>query len=427
MTIRTGTTQEPRLVAAAHLLAGAYLVVACVVPFRYGSVLAALAVAALAFLTLARRRMPLSGLIWTIILSSLGLLGVIVGLIRGNPGAMPTITVYVAEPIVFGLLFPMLYQTQRDIRRLLTSLDVALVVSVSIGAIQFANAYYGLSLPIGVIADDRFTSVSLDGLRTSSNFQAFNALVFLAPYAVVRMVDRQIPAIQRGCLGLSAAVGVMLSGRQAIVLVVAGAAALLAIVAPLPQTWHGMRAAVRVLAAALASVTVVVFLRNARVESLLDTSSLQEGGVRADQAEVLLRQWESSPLVGIGAGGTTPGLVRSEAAPWQFELSYHATLMGFGLLGAVILAAFALWVGLALSRVAFVPSLSVLAILAGFAGALLANSSNPYLTRIEGMWMIFVPFGVAVAINSSFRLRRGQKSLNGERSAGLHVPSHNVN
>ncbi len=37
-------------------------------------------------------------------------------------------------------------------------------------------------------------------------------------------------------------------------------------------------------------------------------------------------------------------------------------------------------------------------ILAGLLGTGLACSVDPYLFKIDGMWMVFVPFGVAVAI-----------------------------
>jgi O-antigen ligase len=110
--------------------------------------------------------------------------------------------------------------------------------------------------------------------------------------------------------------------------------------------------------------------------------------------------WSNSPLIGQGLGASADSVVRSEEQPWAYELSYVALLFQVGLLGFIIYSSAVLWIfyaGLKIVRLRPDAAQIILPLLAGLAGLLLVNITNPYLFKFDYLWTIFLP---VAAINA---------------------------
>ncbi|KRE97268.1 hypothetical protein ASG76_00625 [Nocardioides sp. Soil774] len=407
---REGVAQS----VAAGLL-GTYVVVGSLVPYLYGPWLACAIMGALVLLVASQRELSMSGMAWLAGLLSVGLLGFLVGTLNDNPGVVPTATVYVVEPVVIGAAFILLLQTSGGLSRVLLILDLSIVAIVLVAIALYVTWYVGAQMPAWLV-DPAYSAVDVADGTPRTNFQGFNAFVFLGAYGVARLsvrVGGWEPRWWRFAVALLAVVGIVLSGRR--ILFLAIPAALLIVwsltrikrsdgASPVRQVrWVVGGGLVLVVVAGLA----IWFTPLRQLVAGLFTVQSAEGPVdpRLDQHAELLKAWWESPIWGRGAGYVIPGYERSEAFPWIFELSYHVLLMNFGVIGIVILAAWTWWVGSRLA-VQVSESLASAAVLAGFLSTILATTSNPYLSKLEGLWMVMIPFGVACLGSRKVGLRK---------------------
>lgn len=410
----------------------AYVVVTAAVPYLYGTYLAPLLALAL-LLMLLQRRVSGIAMTWTALLVSLGVLGAVIGFARGNPGAEPTLTIFVIEPLVLGLLLGSVSRLPGWQHWVRVMLDAALLAVVGLGFVLYIAASLDVSLP-GWLVDPALAYVDTTGSTLRTNFQGFNSLVFLAPYGCARLFWRSTDERRWWTLLVffAAVAGVMLAGKRVLYLtvpaLVVASLVLLALVVvrrssrPLDVRRGLVEAgwAVAAVAAAVVAVGVVsglgpteVFARTVAQVTLQETPAAEadpelaeqmgaEGlGVRELQSRELLEEWAESPVVGKGSGAVPDDYVRDPAAPWSFELTYHVILSNFGLLGLLVLGSWALWIALWLLRAAWRRDSLAASVGAGFVGTALASALDPYLLKLDGMWMVFIPFGVAIAARAS--------------------------
>lgn len=396
----------------------AYLVVSCTAPYLFGRYLAASLALGLVGALLIGLPVPLTAFAWSIGLGSLGTFGVLFGSLNGNSGALSTVSLWIVEPLLLGLLIPMAYRGERDVRRLLTTLDLALVATALLGFLLYLNNIAGLNLPITALIDPRFTGVDLSEGVLRTNFQGYNSLAFLAPYAAFRFFlgGRFAPSTpQRALVALAAVSGVILSGRQILYLEVPLAVSLvLALTRRARNDSAGVRQnnlGKRVLTVFLVAGSFVFLLQSIGLSltstltrTLSQVTYQDASGVRSEESAKLLSRWLENPLFGHGAATTIKGYARDPLVPWDFELSYHVVLVTFGIFGALILMAWILWTTRSLVRSTVSGHLEHRAILGGYVGVLFASSTNPYLFKLDGIWMAFVPF--AVAVSSEARRRQ---------------------
>jgi len=131
---------------------------------------------------------------------------------------------------------------------------------------------------------------------------------------------------------------------------------------------------------------------------------------RFEQLNALIRGWMAHPLIGVGLGASAEayGSVRSEL-PWAYELSYLALLYQVGIVGFIIFASGVIWIyrmGIKIINRDSLLGISMLPILVGMSTLLIANATNPYLVRFDGLWAIFLPL---IPINNWLLNQRQQK------------------
>lgn len=124
-------------------------------------------------------------------------------------------------------------------------------------------------------------------------------------------------------------------------------------------------------------------------------------------SDLRLQQWAAmwdsfskSPLIGQGLGAALDPMRENKKMAWAYELYYGALLFKVGLLGLAIYGVAVFWVffsGIKLARRMPEAGPVILPLLAGLAGFLLINATNPYLTKFDYLWTIFLP---VAAINA---------------------------
>lgn len=127
-----------------------------------------------------------------------------------------------------------------------------------------------------------------------------------------------------------------------------------------------------------------------------NTSDDEGSSIRGLQSSGLIRSWMDYPILGSGLGSASEYVIRSEATPWVYELSYLTLLFQTGIVGFIIYMSLLYWIfykGLVLIKsndkfIFLLPSL------VGSFCFLLGNASNPYLIAFDHMWAIFLPMGL---------------------------------
>lgn len=392
-----------------HLSLALYFLISCAAPYLFGNLLAALLVGGLVLAAFANRRLPMTAFAWTITLGSLGTFSVLYGVHNGNPGALSVASVYLVEPLVLGLLLPLTYCSLRDLRWLTSALDVALVATAALGVALYLESVLGLGLPLERVIDQRFTAVDLSTGVLRTNYQGYNSFVFLAPYGLARCVSGAT-LTRRTVLGLAVFSGLLLSGRS--VLFLSTPIALACAYGLMRREKQSRRAKVRavpIFFGFIGAMTVMTGLLLALglspssvVERTANAITVQDkSGIRLQQSRILLDEWLESPLIGHGAGRSVQGYVRDLETPWSYELSYHVLLMNVGVLGMLVLFAWGAWTVWRLRLAAPILRPLSTAIMSGFLGAVVAAATNPYFFKIEGLWMAFLPFAVAVCASNA--------------------------
>lgn len=335
-----------------------------------------------------------------------------------NPGFGNAAMVFVVSPAIFWLcavavderMLRLLFHTAAWVT---TGLGVVIVIYVAGNTGLLPQV-----LPAWLLQETGAGFGELGTGATQIRFYAISTLVAAGPmWAASLFVGRDSvlpPQWLRLVATLAALAAGLVAGRRALAVVLI----LAPLVAWLVKKIVARKGAAtkvdgRILIGAVAALTAAVAVAPSLLSgailsntwrSVVDFSTSDTSGVGAEQfvrtyqADRLISEWSSSPLMGHGFGHVIQGYYRSQAEPWQFELQYHALLMQTGLLGALVILAGALVmlnavIKAARARPDLAPTL-VVACTAALA-MLIANASNPYLQTPGHFWSIFLPVAVA--------------------------------
>jgi hypothetical protein len=118
---------------------------------------------------------------------------------------------------------------------------------------------------------------------------------------------------------------------------------------------------------------------------------------RRQQYFALVNEWYEHPVLGAGLGEPAYGSVRSDAMPWAYELSYLALLSQTGLLGVTVYGsgiAWIYWMAVRIFRAGGPFGEIMLPLIVGTTCFLIANATNPYLAKFDGLWTLFLPLAL---------------------------------
>lgn len=358
---------------------------------------------------------------WAVFMATLSTAFVLLGILEG---ASRTATLHSME---IYILWPLLYLVVVGAAsdwRILTRLPLVAVLSaVFIGAygLAYAMAQLGVIPDWGFLAWFSFNSQQAIGTYagyTRLMSVGLNSLPFLFPFVVTllffsyRGVNIATPRTWLWLATILDLALIIMSGRRGLFIIVITAlpgAAVIAARSVKRRMWLGWVAGA-IAAGALLLVGLDQFLSYTYPQFALSgiwtyfmqgfilTPSTQEmsSALRADQFIVLIRGFQQAPLFGHGFG-TAASLVRSTAMPWSYELFYVALLFHVGLVGFFAYFLAVLWIyrsGLRIIRTQVHARWMVWSVLMGMTGMLIANATNPYLVRFDGLWAIFWPLAI---------------------------------
>lgn len=371
--------------------------------------------------------------LWSVALAAASFFFVIEGMLAGAPGASKMALVYVVWPLVYTVWIAGLAQ-----RRFLLG-----VHNTTVLATLFIGVYGSLFLltQLRVIPGTRIVSwLSFswesegfgehDGY-TQLQFAGLNSLAFLLPY-VMASIATQLSSARRTLLNLCLWIACVLSclvmlaaGRRALFLVVFVSPLLILLFrAFLPMAEKKSNRRSLLTFCAVFAVLMVLLFSGLQTFYQFDLASMWEHFVagfdlssqtfeygsaeRHQELVALLKGWMDHPIFGVGHGASAFGSIRSETMPWAYELSYVALLFHTGIVGFAAYATGVAWIfcrGIwVLSQGGWVARI-MLPMLVGAASMLIANATNPYLARFDGLWVLFLPLAV---INYRLSSRSGE-------------------
>ena len=359
------------------------------------------------------------------------------GLLNGASAeaSVEVVSVYLVYPI-FYLFLIFLAPPLIDLKRLST---VLVLVSIVISCLTIAQG-------LRVVGRDMVPGYSLlfhiyPGLAAHHIDFAFTGdqgflpraterLIFLAPFSVGLLVAGRALGLSRFVVMLNLLLVIAataFTGRRALLMT------LLLAVATLLVRWFLMapRRSALVVAAwvgfallAFAGFSItgagssVLGGENTRIEEYV----VREFGnvsfdTRSIQLEKIAGAADEKPMLGSGYGNGITGYVRDPAHPWRVELTYIALLFQTGAIGIILYLLVArVFVGI-ISTAMRTAGISLLPIVFGLGGGLLAAATNPYLNYGTGQWILFLPVAV---FNGVLIAGAGTGLATAEQSNGHH-------
>jgi hypothetical protein len=349
---------------------------------------------------------------WLILVLSLGVCFVGIGVVRGNPGAVRVSTVHILWPMVYAVLVSGIRSRDYLLKVIRTMIDSSLLVSIY--SIIFVMRDIGLwpsSLFIDIFASQ---NTGIYSGYIEINLPSVGSLIFLLPFLLCLLLTlpKNNGIVTRNFLFISTLLcgtASLLSGRRALWLSVALSILFFFVIYVFltvnKRNLLGSRTLLkRIISIFIVLIVTVLFLFNLfklniyslsqyffSVIYLLDNSGL----ARYVQFNSLISGWVESPIFGSGLGAAA-SVIRSTDQKWAYELSYVALLFHTGIIGTVGYFASVIWIYwkslkiIVLSTDKYV-SVCLVSILVGITSFFIANGTNPYLSKYDFLWVIFLP------------------------------------
>jgi len=367
-------------------------------------------------------------LLWMLFYIILGLFWILIGVINNTPGALRVSTVYVLWPLIFTVLISGI-STDKMFSNLTKVLIISLI-AIGIYDLSYMLYAYGWLPKFLYIPIDQGQAVGFYSGFVEFRLYNISSLLFLVPFCIAALfvwTDNSDMPISRKWLWISFVLGmllVFLSGRRALIGVVA--------ISPfitlffkhfLPKKDSKLnrkkliRTFVGLILILFGIYIYLYFIYGFNLQSLikmfLEGFDFQYSGSaikRKTQFYTLLEGWSKHPLFGAGHGASF-SYKRLSKHPWAFELSYVALLYQTGLIGFLAYSSGIIWMfwkGVSMIRYGHFLGIQILPVLVGTACFLVGNATNPYLSKFDYMWVIFLP----LAFINLWLLKKGDK-LNG--------------
>lgn len=346
-----------------------------------------------------------------LITTCVGLFGIMWGFVNGAPGAAHVSSVFLLWPFVYMVFIGHVHSPRTIVvleKVLCFGIAVAslmalsLLVAAVLGRGEWIRDVFAFQ-GAGIYVFDGFVELTLFNLATVIYGLPFLATLLFSPVTDGWLTNRR----SLGILLLLVLAICVVSGRRAFWLLAVATPLLVLVLYFLAGVRFRVRymVATAILAFALAIGGVIGLgldfgVLYEQFLSAFDFSGEQSASLRYQQYSALMSGWYEHPLIGQGLGAAEKSIVRSEEMVWAYELSYVALLFQTGIVGVIVYSSAVIWIfitGLRIVRRQPDAVQVILPLLAGLAGFLLVNATNPYLSKFDYLWTIFLP---VAAINS---------------------------
>ncbi len=350
-----------------------------------------------------------------------GLFFVLLGVVRGAPGAINVCTVYVIWPLIFAVLIAGV--SKEEVINKLFLLLLTASASAAIYMIIFI-----LQGPLGLLSGKYFVNIFPNGTYGVSlgggldymgiSFLSMPPFLFVVPFLLAALMSWPLESgmpVKRLYLWAVFFIGmliIIISGKRAYLLILAVSPILTYVLqrfSPRRNRKAYSAPVRRVLVVGLLMMVAIVgylhYAYNIQVTGLLNHFSsgfnFKTGGaspmMREEQYHALMNAWSRRPLLGAGLGAVDWASVRNFKMPWAYELSYVALLFHVGIIGFAIYSIGVLWIiwkSVQIIRSGERLGLYVLPVLVGMISFLIANATNPFLEKFDYIWVLFLPIAL---------------------------------
>lgn len=345
-----------------------------------------------------------------------GLLGAIfsvVGILNGVSAiyVYENFNLYVSYPILLGLIASSIRVS--EIKYLMNILVVVSSVVAYVILLIVYMEFNGLEVPF--FGENNVASIGYFDGYTRFSYKIIDTLNFISPF----LISYYYLAYSRSgksiyLLQLTIVLFItLISGRKTLWLILIFNILLLLI-------FHRKRN--RSVLIMLSIPIFLIFGYVLNIETLLDLfiAGLDFGGnsdvgatIRGEQTVALLNGLIDAPLFGHGIGSSAIqyGSIRDFEAPYAYELSYLYNLFQFGIVGFILYLFGPVYINYKLFIYARnMKNYRFLALFYGLLGFYVSISSNPWLTKFDFMYIIFIPFSLVLAC---MRLNEDDNSISG--------------
>lgn len=345
------------------------------------------------------------------IFAAINALALFVGVLHGNPdqAIIDGLRIGVIFPIIIALLWTSLadFNYGKYINVIVELSAICIFVIISLAILQ--------EIGVGYFFPETFIEANVlrVGLRegylqvTSHNV---GSLFFIAGYFLYYAVASQrkkINILSVAVLFCTLLVA-MLSGRRALQLAILLAPLFLIFTAKIfaenkSVTGRIVKLWLIVVLGVAMFLAYLFFNGHLNFDGFVDRFVLvfeDDGGARTSQAASLFSAFLSNPFFGSGIGGTTD-VIRSDDAPWTYELMYLQLLFNFGLVGMTLLAVLffsEIWkIGRNARHSHMSYSIEVKSMFSGTIFLMFGAATNPYLGSFDFILMLgIIPFAAGV-------------------------------
>lgn len=359
-------------------------------------------------------------------------------LIRGNPGAIPNVTIFFAWPLLY-LYFMMRCNSINVIKKLQNTLLYGFFFVASFNFFMLLNEFY---FHIGILSDigEQLNCKYNVGI-TEGFFEYYTPSQSLLPYILYyiaasfiltkgnELKNKKILII---CFFLSV-IDILLSNRRGM-WVVMGILPIFVLL--LFYFSRGIRKSVNfAIIKKITIITIATFVfigvivmqfydldaLSEEISSISDFSYNESNYERSMQAKSMAKDFYDSPLWGNGIGYVSE-YVRTPDHPWEYELVYNYLLSSFGIIGFSVFIASLLWVyikSFSISKNNKEYMILLMPQIAGLFSFLIINATNPYLLKFDFLWILYLPILTISTIlktnnlnkSNDYHLRNGEKDI----------------
>jgi hypothetical protein len=337
----------------------------------------------------------------------------IYGMIRGNPGAIRVLSIWLLWPVVYLFLTSLMQQTNSF--KWLAKVLIAALWAVTI------YGYIYLGWEAGFIPDYLYYELDqgqnagfYDGF-VEYNLYSISSLIFLIPFYLHYLIEKHknkenILKLQDIFLVLAASILAVMTGRRALLLILMMLPLIIFISNKLLFNTYKLKFSSSTgtllffLAMGFLGFMIVFELRFDAIYDMVlegfnfsDQSNLN-AFERTLQFHSLIDGWlDTSILFGAG-NGASASVIRSYEFSWAYELTYVYLLFSTGIAGVMIYFG---WFGYGLLRLRQAmrerEDLVVYAapMLTASISFCIASSTNPYFGKFDYLWIVWLPFLIA--------------------------------
>ncbi|WP_293600693.1 O-antigen ligase family protein [Polynucleobacter sp. 39-46-10] len=343
--------------------------------------------------------------------AAINALALSVGVLYGNPdqAIIDGLRLGVIFPIVIALLWTSLadFNYGKYINGIVELAAICILVIISLGILQEIGVGYFYS---ETFLEENSLRVGLHEGYLQVTSHNVGSLFFIAGYLLYYVVanKREKMNIRSVFALLCTLLAAMLSGRRALQVAIFLAPVFLIFTAKIfAEKKFIIRRIVKlwlIVVLGVATFLVYLFLNGyLYVDDFVERFTglfEDDGGARTSQAASLFSAFLSNPFFGSGIGGTTD-VIRSDDAPWVYELTYLQLLFNFGIVGVALFAVLffsEIWrIGCNARCSHMNYSIEVKAMFSGAIFLMFGAATNPYLGSFDFMLMMgIIPFAADV-------------------------------